>query len=172
LGTFTHLDREGRARMVDIGNKEPTLRIATAGAEVILSAPTMKAVLDGAVPKGDVFSVARVAGILAGKKTPDLIPLTHPIPIDSLNVDVSADEGIPGIRIEATAASTGKTGVEMEALTAVSVAALTVYDMLKSLEKDARITNVRLIRKSGGKSGEWKEGQESGGRSQKSEEDR
>jgi len=141
--------------MVDIGGKEFTHRVATAGAEVVVSRPTMESVIDGTVPKGDVLAVARVAGILGGKRTPDLIPLTHPIGIDSLNVDVTADESIPGIRIEATAATIGKTGVEMEAMTAVSVAALTVYDMLKSMEKGVRITNIRLIHKKGGKSGEY-----------------
>ena len=156
MTTLTHLDGEGHARMVDIGGKNLTHRVATAGAEVVVSRPTIESVVDGTVPKGDVLAVARVAGILGGKRTPDLIPLTHPIGIDSLNVDVTTDESIPGIRIEATATTTGKTGVEMEAMTAVSVAALTVYDMLKSREKGVRITNIRLIHKRGGKSGEWK----------------
>lgn len=157
MATLTHLDGQGRARMVDVGNKEATYRVATAGAEVVLSPPTLESVLHGTVPKGDILAAARIAGILGGKKTPDLIPLCHPIGIDSLNVDVTLDENIPGIRIEATAATTGKTGVEMEAMTAVSVAALTVYDMLKSMEKGVRINNIRLIHKKGGKSGEWKE---------------
>ena len=157
MATLTHLDGQGRARMVDVGNKEATFRVATAGAEVVLSPPTLESVLHGTVPKGDILAAARIAGILGGKKTPDLIPLCHPIGIDSLNVDVTLDKNIPGIRIEATAATTGKTGVEMEAMTAVSVAALTVYDMLKSMEKGVRINNLRLIHKKGGKSGEWKE---------------
>ena len=112
--------------------------------------------MEGTAPKGDVLAAARIAGILGGKKTPDLIPLTHPIPVDSLNVDLRVEEGIPGVRIEATATTTGRTGVEMEAMTAVCVAALTVYDMLKAQEKGIRITDVRLIHKAGGKSGEWK----------------
>ncbi len=155
--SITHLDRKGRARMVDIGGKKPTLRVATALGEVVVSPSTMESITNGNVPKGDVFAVARVAGILGGKRTSELIPLTHPIGIDSLNVDMTADESIPGIRIEATAATTGKTGVEMEAMTAVSIAALTVYDMLKSMEKGVRITNIRLIYKKGGKSGEYHE---------------
>lgn len=156
MAALTHLDEKGRARMVDVGRKDPTHRIATAGADVIMSENTLKNVLDGTTLKGDVVAVARVAGISGGKRTPDLIPLTHPIGLDSLIVDVTPDESLPGIRIEATATTTGKTGVEMEAMTAVSVAALTVYDMLKSLEKGIRISNVRLLHKSGGKSGEWK----------------
>jgi cyclic pyranopterin phosphate synthase len=151
----THLDEKGHARMVNVGRKEPTQRKATAGAEVIISENTLKAVPDGKTPKGDVLAAARIAGIMAGKRTSDLIPLTHPVGLDSLAVDLTVDDTLPGIRIEATAETTAKTGVEMEAMTAVSVAALTVYDMLKSLEKGIRITNVRLMRKSGGKSGEY-----------------
>lgn len=156
MTALSHLDESGRARMVDVGHKDPTRRKATAGAEVIMSENTLKKVLDGNTPKGDVLAAARVAGIMGGKRTPDLIPLTHPIGLDSLTVDLAPDENLPGIRIEATAATTGKTGVEMEALTSVSVAALVVYDMLKSLEKGIRISNIRLLHKSGGKSGEWK----------------
>ena len=153
---LTHLDDQGRARMVDVGGKNTTHRTATARADVLLSPGTLAAVLDGSIPKGDVIAVARIAGITGGKKTPELIPLTHPIGIDSLKVDVVTDKDLPGIRIEATATTTGKTGVEMEVMTAVSIAALTVYDMLKSMEKGIRISNVRLVYKSGGKSGEWK----------------
>lgn len=156
MGALTHLDGKGRARMVDVGSKEPTLRTATARAEVVVSPETLEAVTGGTAPKGDVLAAARIAGILAGKRTPDLIPLAHPIPIESLNVEVETDGKIPGIRIEATATTTGKTGVEMEAMTAVSVAALTVYDMLKSLERGIRITNIRLLHKAGGKSGEYR----------------
>jgi cyclic pyranopterin phosphate synthase len=153
--------------MVDVGHKDPTHREATAEAEVVMSGDTLNTVLDETIPKGDVLAVARIAGIAGGKRTPDLIPLTHPVGLDSLIVDVMPDEHLPGLRIEATAASTGKTGVEMEAMTAVSIAALTVYDMLKSFEKGIRISNIRLVRKSGGKSGEWKMDQESEVRSQK-----
>ena len=153
---LTHLDEQGRARMVDVSGKDATHRTATARAEVLLSSEILAVVLDGDVPKGDVFAVARIAGITGGKKTPELIPLTHPIGIDSLKVEVVPDKDLPGIRIEATATTTGKTGVEMEAMTGVSVAALTVYDMLKSLEKGIRVTDIRLVHKDGGKSGEWK----------------
>jgi cyclic pyranopterin phosphate synthase len=141
--------------MVDVGCKDPTGRKATASAEVVMSENTLKHVLEGNIPKGDVLAAARIAGILGGKKTADLIPLTHPIGLDSLAVDLVPDETIPGVRIEATAATTGKTGVEMEVMTAVSIAALTIYDMLKSLEKNIRINNLRLTYKSGGKSGEY-----------------
>ncbi|UCG38324.1 MAG: cyclic pyranopterin monophosphate synthase MoaC [bacterium] len=153
---LTHLDEKGRARMVYVGDKKPTSRTATARADVILSRPTLTAVMEGGVPKGDVLAVARIAGITGGKKTPDLIPLTHPIGLDSLGVELTPDETLPGIRIEATATTTGKTGVEMEAMTAVAVAALTVYDMLKSLERGIRIADVRLVYKAGGKSGEYR----------------
>jgi cyclic pyranopterin phosphate synthase len=156
LTDLTHLDEKGRARMVDVGGKDPSHRTAIAKGEVHVSPQTLAAVLDGDIPKGDVLAVARIAGITGGKKTPDLIPLTHPIGLDSLKVELTPDRELPGILIEATATTTGKTGVEMEALTAVSVAALTVYDMLKSLEKGMVIGNVRLVYKSGGKSGEYK----------------
>ena len=153
---LTHLDEQGRARMVDVGSKDATHRTATAKAEVLLLPETLAVILEGGVPKGDVLAVARIAGITGGKKTPDLIPLTHPIGIDSLKVEVVPDENLPGIHIVATATTTGKTGVEMEAMTAVSIAALTVYDMLKSLEKGIRVTDIRLVYKSGGKSGEYR----------------
>jgi cyclic pyranopterin phosphate synthase len=141
--------------MVDVGGKDPSHRTAIAKADVLVTPETLSAILDGNVPKGDVLAVARVAGITGGKRTPDLIPLTHPIGLDSLTVELTPDRDLPGIRVEATATTTGKTGVEMEALTAVSVAALTVYDMLKSLERGIVISNVRLVYKSGGKSGEY-----------------
>jgi len=155
LARLTHLDEQGRARMVDVSHKDVTRRTATARADVLLRPDTLAAVLDGSTPKGDVIAIARIAGITGGKKTPDLIPLTHPIGIDSLRVEVVPDEALPGIRIEATATTTGRTGVEMEAMTAVSVAALTVYDMLKSVEKGIRISDIRLVHKAGGKSGEY-----------------
>lgn len=142
--------------MVDVGAKKPTRRVATAGADVVMSAETLRTVADGTAPKGDVLAAARIAGILGGKRTPDLIPLTHPLPLESLKIDLEIDEEIPGISIEATAATTARTGVEMEAMTAACVAALTVYDMLKSMEKGIRITNIRLIHKAGGKSGEYR----------------
>ena len=156
MAKLTHLDEQGRARMVDVGGKDATHRTATARAEVLLTPEILSVVLDGEVPKGDALAIARIAGITGGKKTSELIPLTHPIGIDSLKVEVVPDKDLPGIRIEATATTTGKTGVEMEAMTAVSIAALTVYDMLKSLEKGIRVTDIRLVYKDGGKSGEWK----------------
>lgn len=145
--------------MVDVGGKKPTRRIAKARAEVIMSATTLKSILEETIPKGDVLAVARVAGIMGGKKTSELIPLTHPIGLDSLHVDLVPDESLPGIRIEGTALTHGKTGAEMEAMTAVSLAALTLYDMLKSTERGIVITGLRLVYKSGGKSGEWKTGE-------------
>ena len=142
--------------MVDVSGKDKTFRTATARAEVLLLPATLAAVLEGGTAKGDVLAVARVAGITGGKKTPELIPLTHPIGLDSLSVELTPDENLPGICIEATATTTGKTGVEMEAMTAVSIAALTVYDMLKAVEKGIRVTDIRLVYKAGGKSGEWR----------------
>lgn len=153
---LTHLDRNGSARMVDIGNKNETRRTAIARADVVITPETLLAVTERSVPKGDVLAAARIAGISGGKKTSDLIPLTHPIAIDSLKVDLTPDESLPGIRIEATVSTHGKTGVEMEALTAVTVSALTVYDMLKSMDRGIRIENVRLTFKDGGKSGTFK----------------
>ncbi len=144
--------------MVDIGGKQSTQRTAIARADVLMSPRTLSAVDDGQVAKGDVLAVARIAGITGGKKTPDLIPLTHPIGLDSMKVELTTDMDLPGVRIEATATTHGKTGVEMEALTAASIAALTVYDMLKSMEKGIRISNIRLTYKDGGKSGKYEAG--------------
>jgi len=142
--------------MVDVGEKKSTHRTAIARADVLMSPLTLSAIIDGQVAKGDVLAVARIAGIMGAKKTPDLIPLTHPIGLDSMKVELTIDMDLPGVRIEAAAATRGKTGVEMEALTAVSVAALTIYDMLKSVEKGIRISNVRLTYKDGGKSGVYR----------------
>ncbi len=153
---LTHLDGSGQARMVDVGGKDETRRTAIARGEVVTLPETLRSVLDGQVPKGDVFAAARIAGISGGKKTSDLIPLTHPIPLNSLRVELEPDESLPGIRIEAAASTTGRTGVEMEALTAVAVSALTIYDMLKSVDKGMRIQNVRLTFKDGGKSGVYR----------------
>lgn len=156
MARLTHLDGQGRARMVDVSDKDATHRTATARAEVLLSPETLAVVIEGGTPKGDVLAVARIAGITGGKKTSELIPLTHPIGLDSLNVEITPDEDLPGIHIEATATTAGKTGVEMEAMTAVSIAALTVYDMLKGIERGIRVTDIRLVHKAGGKSGEWR----------------
>ena len=150
---LTHLDKSGNARMVDVGAKADTERLAIARGEVHVSEATLALVREGRAAKGDVLAVARVAGIMAAKKTPDLVPLCHPIMLSSVEVDFTFEEW--GIEIEARAKTTGPTGVEMEALTAVSVAALTIYDMLKSAERGTRITNIRLVRKEGGKSGVW-----------------
>ena len=150
---LTHVDERGRARMVDVGAKPDTRRAAVAKGEVHLSPETLRQIVAGATPKGDVFATARIAGILAAKKTSELIPLCHPLALTHVAVDLQA-EGDRVIEITARVETTGKTGVEMEALTAVSVAALTVYDMIKALQRDARITNVRLVEKHGGKSGD------------------
>jgi len=155
MSDLTHLDESGRARMVDVGGKPPTERVAVARGEVRLSQGTLALVREGKAAKGDVLAVARVAGIMAGKKTSELIPLCHPIMLTSVKVDFSFKDW--GIEIEARTSTVGPTGVEMEALTAVSVAALTIYDMLKAVERGARITNVRLLHKEGGKSGVWDE---------------
>ncbi|GBE16105.1 MAG TPA: cyclic pyranopterin monophosphate synthase MoaC [Proteobacteria bacterium] len=154
-GPLTHLDELGQARMVDVGEKKPTRRTAVARAEVRLSPGTLQAVVGGNIPKGDVLAVARIAGITGGKRTSDLIPLTHPVGLDYLYLDLTPDGTLPGIRIEATASTHGKTGVEMEALTAVSISALAIYDMLKSMERGIRITDIRLVFKDGGKSGRY-----------------
>ncbi|HLV89633.1 MAG TPA: cyclic pyranopterin monophosphate synthase MoaC [Acidimicrobiia bacterium] len=153
MSDLTHLDESGAARMVDVGDKPATRRVAVAEAVVVMSPELLEKVFSGGMPKGDVIAVARVAGIQAAKKTSDLIPLCHPIPIDSVSVDLTPDGH--QIRITATVTTTGTTGVEMEALTAASVAALTVYDMVKSVERGVTIESVGLVSKSGGRSGEW-----------------
>ena len=140
--------------MVDVGAKPDTERVAIARGEVELRAETVALIRDGLLKKGDVLSVAQVAGIMAAKKTSELIPLCHPIMLTQVEVSLDLDDGLPGVRIAATARTTGKTGVEMEALTAVSVAALTVYDMVKAVERTARIQNIRLVEKHGGRSGD------------------
>ncbi len=152
---LTHLDERGHAHMVNVSAKPDTHRIAIARGEVHVSHETLNLILSGGMPKGDVFAAARLAGIMAAKKTSELIPLCHPLPITHVSVDLAGhdeDEGL--VEITARVETTGKTGVEMEALTAVTVAALTVYDMIKAVQRDARITNIRLIEKHGGKSGD------------------
>lgn len=150
---LTHLDETGHARMVDVGEKPDTERVAVARAEVRVSAEILTLVRDGKASKGDVLAVARVAGIMAAKKTPELIPLCHPIMLTSVKVEFTFQEW--GIEIEARTKTVGPTGVEMEALTAASVAALTIYDMLKAVERGITITNIGLLRKEGGKNGFW-----------------
>jgi cyclic pyranopterin phosphate synthase len=150
---FTHFDEQGNARMVDVGAKEATERVATAKGSVLMQPATIALILKGGIKKGDVLSVARLAGIMGAKRTPDLIPLCHPLALTSVAVDLTVDAARNAIDITATCKLTGKTGVEMEALTAVSIAALTVYDMCKAVDKAMRLTDIRLTHKSGGKSG-------------------
>jgi cyclic pyranopterin phosphate synthase len=153
MSNLTHFDEQGRAVMVDVSAKPETVRRATAAGAVVMAPETLRTIRDGGVKKGDVLAVARLAGIMAAKRTPDLIPLCHPLPLSSVVVDLEPDEALPGVRITATVRLTGRTGVEMEALTAVSVAALTVYDMCKAIDRSMRIDSVRLVRKEGGRSG-------------------
>lgn len=152
---LTHFDKDGHAHMVDVSDKEVTDRIATAEVQVRMQPETLALVTEGRAKKGDVLGVARLAGIMAAKKTSDLIPLCHPLPVTKVSVDLTADETLPGVRIVATVKTTGQTGVEMEALTAASVAALTVYDMLKAAEKGMVIDGLRVVLKDGGKSGRY-----------------
>lgn len=150
---LSHLDDQGRARMVDVGAKPVTRREALAEGVVVMHADTLRAIVDGTLPKGEVLAVARVAGILAAKRTGELIPLCHPLPIDSVEIHFEpqpSDEQPGRLRITATARITAKTGVEMEALTAVSIAALTIYDMCKAIDKQMTITDIRLLKKTGG----------------------
>lgn len=151
---LTHLDENGSAHMVDVGDKADTERWALARGEVQLKPETVALVRQGLLKKGDVLTVAQIAGIMAAKKTSELIPLCHPLPIHQVQVELVLDDQLPGVQISATVRTAGKTGVEMEALTAVAVAALTVYDMVKAVEKTGRIQNIRLVEKHGGKSGE------------------
>jgi cyclic pyranopterin monophosphate synthase len=156
ISKLTHLDESGRACMVDVGAKEDTARLAIAKGEILMKPETLALIRAGSLKKGDVLTVAQVAGIMAAKKTSELIPLCHPIPLTKVDLDLELDESLPGVQITATAKTVGKTGVEMEALTAVSVAALTVYDMAKAVEKTMKIQNIRLVEKHGGKSGDIK----------------
>jgi cyclic pyranopterin phosphate synthase len=151
---LSHIDEQGRAHMVDVSDKATTAREAVAAGEVHMRPETLALIQSGGIPKGDVLAVARIAGIMAAKRTPDVIPLCHPIAITGVTVDLEPDEARGVVGIRATVRCTGVTGVEMEALTAVSVAALTVYDMCKAVDRGMRIDNVRLLRKSGGRSGE------------------
>ena len=150
---LTHLDEEGRAKMVDVTDKAVTKRVAVAEGEITLRPETLRLIADKAIPKGDVFGVARIAGISAAKKTGELIPLCHPLPITHVDIDFHIDEAKSLIRIRSKVSVEAKTGIEMEALTAVSVAALTIYDMCKAVDKSMVISDIRLIEKKGGKSG-------------------
>lgn len=154
-GRFTHLDPAGNPRMVEVGDKEPTRRKALAEGWIRTSEETVRAILEGAVPKGNVLVVAQLAGILGAKRTPDLIPLCHPLPISGVDVRLVVDPALPGVRAEASVSVDGKTGVEMEALVAVASALLTVYDMCKGHDRGMDIGGIRLLRKEGGRSGLW-----------------
>ena len=153
MSDLTHFDADGNALMVDVSEKDVTERIATAAGSVVMDPATLSRVQAGAIAKGDVLGVARLAGIMAAKRTPELIPLCHPLPLTSVTVDLACDEARSAVDITATCKLKGRTGVEMEALTAVSVAALTIYDMCKAIDRAMRIESVRLVYKSGGKSG-------------------
>jgi cyclic pyranopterin phosphate synthase len=155
MAEFTHFDAEGKAAMVDISDKDVTERVAEARGSVIMQPETLAMIRDGGVKKGDVLSVARLAGIMGAKRTPDLIPLCHPLALTSVKVELTLDEARSAVDITATCKLKGRTGVEMEALTAVTVAALTVYDMCKAVDRGMRITEVRLTHKEGGKSGRY-----------------
>jgi len=152
---LTHVDRSGRPRMVDVSEKAATARRAVAEGFVAISAETLSLVIDGRNAKGDVLTVAEIAGVMGGKRTSELIPLCHPLPLTDLSVSVTPDRTAGGLRIRAEAATTAPTGVEMEALAAVSVAALTIYDMVKGVEKGVEIQAIHLVSKTGGKSGDW-----------------
>jgi len=155
MNGLTHLDAAGQAHMVDVGNKDVTRRTATAEGQISMARATFDAIMGGTAPKGDVLATARLAGIMAAKRTADLIPLCHPLALENVTVTITADEALPGFTVTATTRLTGKTGVEMEALTSVSVALLTLYDMAKALDRGMVISAVRLTHKAGGKSGEF-----------------
>ena len=153
---LTHVDAKGRARMVDVTEKDVTNRRAVAEGHIVMARETLRMIVEGKTPKGDVLQVAELAGVMGGKKTADLIPLCHALPGTSVKVSLEPDAKLPGVRARAEARVTDRTGVEMEALTAVSVALLTVYDMAKAVDRGMRIEGVRLLEKEGGRSGKWK----------------
>jgi cyclic pyranopterin phosphate synthase len=152
---LTHVAESGEARMVDVSDKPESKRVARAGGLIRMRPATLVAIVNAEVKKGDVLGVARIAGVMAAKKTAELIPLCHPLKLDDVQIELHADESIPGIRVEATVRTTGRTGVEMEALTAVSVALLTVYDMAKALDREMQISDISLLAKSGGVGGDY-----------------
>jgi cyclic pyranopterin phosphate synthase len=157
---LTHIGASGEAHMVDVGDKSETVRIATAEGFVRMLPETLSLILAGNAKKGDVIGTARLAGIMAAKQTANLIPLCHPLMLTKVTVEITEDHALPGLRVEATTKLTGKTGVEMEALTAVSVACLTIYDMAKAADKGMQIDGIRLVQKTGGKSGDWRRPQD------------
>ncbi len=155
MGDFTHFNEQGRARMVDVGEKPPTVRRAVAAGRVLVNEATFALIRSGGVKKGDVLTVAQIAGVMGAKRTPELIPMCHPVLVDGIDLDLSLDERRCSVEIRASVSCDGRTGVEMEALTAASVAALTVYDMCKAVQKDMVITDIRLIDKTGGVHGDF-----------------
>ncbi|MGA9454155.1 MAG: cyclic pyranopterin monophosphate synthase MoaC [Pseudolabrys sp.] len=155
---LTHINQRGEARMVDVSEKGATERIAIAEGRVLMRKETLDIVLEGNAMKGDVLGAARLAGIMAAKRTHGLIPLCHPLPLTKVEIDINPEHSLPGFLVQSTVKVTAKTGVEMEALTAVSIACLTIYDMVKAVERGIRIEGIRLLHKSGGKSGEWNAG--------------
>jgi cyclic pyranopterin phosphate synthase len=155
MGKLNHFDRQGRARMVDVGSKSPTQRIAVASGRVVMKAETLRRIMDKEMEKGDVLGVARVAGIMAAKRTGEVIPLCHPLNIDSVEIFFQPDVERSEVRIETRVKSTGKTGVEMEALVATAASALTIYDMCKAIDRGMKISEIMLLKKSGGKSGTY-----------------
>jgi cyclic pyranopterin monophosphate synthase len=156
VSPLTHIDQRGEARMVDVSDKGATERIAIAEGRVIMRKETLDLVVEGNAMKGDVLGAARLAGIMAAKRTHGLIPLCHPLPLTKVEIDINPEHALPGFLVQATVKVTARTGVEMEALTAVSIACLTIYDMVKAAERGVRIEGIRLLHKSGGKSGEWR----------------
>ena len=156
VGPLTHIDQRGEARMVDVSDKGATERIAVAEGRVLMRKETLDLVLEGNAMKGDVLGAARLAGIMAAKRTHGLIPLCHPLPLTKIEIEINPEHALPGFLVQATVKVIAKTGVEMEALTAVAIACLTIYDMVKAAERGMRIEGIRLLQKSGGKSGEWR----------------
>ena len=154
--SLTHIGADGQARMVDVSDKAATDRVAIAEGRVRMAAPTLTTILAGGAKKGDVIGAARIAGIMAAKRAADLIPLCHPVGLTKVSVDITPDQALPGLTVRAEARCVGQTGVEMEAMTAVSVACLTIYDMAKAIDRGMSIESVKLIEKRGGKSGEWR----------------
>jgi cyclic pyranopterin monophosphate synthase len=156
MNSLTHIGASGEARMVDVSGKDETARVAVAEGAVVMAATTLALILSGDAKKGDVLGAARIAGIMAAKRTHELIPLCHPLLLTKVSVDIAPDSELPGLRLRAKVKTRGQTGVEMEALTAVSIACLTIYDMAKSADRGMRIEGIRLLEKSGGKSGDWR----------------
>lgn len=158
MSELSHIDTQGNARMVDVSHKEETHRLARAAGSIRMRPETLAAIRQNSLAKGDVLTVSKIAGMLAAKRTADLIPLCHPLPLTDVEVVLTPDDGLPGLRCEATARTVGRTGVEMEAITAVAVALVTVYDMAKAIDRGMSITDIRLLEKTGGRSGHWRGG--------------